>query len=75
MLPGGTVADIIREVDKVLKRFPRPVKEIRKMYLEAIEESAAGDDAITKVAFFSVARHYHLGVPFVDPSRCVLPAS
>lgn len=44
------------------------------MYLEAIEESAAGDDAITQVAFLSVAKHYHLGVPFVDPSRCVQSA-
>jgi hypothetical protein len=41
------------------------------MYLEAIDESSSGDDAITQVAFLSVADHYHLGVPFVDPSRYV----
>ena len=67
----ATAAGIVQEVDKHQKRFPRPVKEIRKMYLEAINESASGDDAITQVAFTSVAQHYHLGVPFVDPSRCV----
>ena len=72
MTDAGT--DIIREVDKSQKRFPRPIKEIRKMYLEAIDESAAGGDAITQVAFNAVASHYHLGVPFVDPSRCVLLA-
>ena len=68
-------ADIVREVEKSQKRFPRPKKEITKMYLEAIAESASCDDAITNVAFHSVASHYQLGLPFVDPSRCVLPAS
>ena len=72
-------ADIVKEVDKGQKRFPRPRKEISKMYLEAIEESSSGDDAITQVAFLSVADHYHLGVPFVDPSRYIhyhtIPAS
>ena len=40
------------------------------MYVEAIDESATGEDAISQVAFMSVATHYHLGVPFVYPSRC-----
>lgn len=72
MLCVAGSADIVREVEKTQKRFPRPIKEIRKMYLEAITESASANDAITHVGFLTVANHYHLGVPFVDPSRCVL---
>lgn len=56
------------EGERRVSKTGRGDKEVSQMYQQALQESAGKNDVITMEGFLTVAGHYNLGVPYVDPT-------